>query len=378
MKRRLDFDVLRAVSMCTVVYLHTASAAFYDLSNPVLWEFSNWVNVFAVLAVPLFFMMSGALLLAPNAKSDPVFVLRHRLSKVLFPLLAWSGAVLLYLGLDKGDWAGAKAGLKSILGTPANVAYWFLYALIPIYLLIPVLKPMADGLDQKRWRYVLLLWLGLTLGLATVRSFLPESRQVLLTEHPTMNLNAVGGYLGYFLLGAYLDRLERLPSRKVLVWGTVLAALLTGACVHADSFAQGTWSGRFTDYLTVFTALRAAGMFLLVKSLLGHKETKSRIVSALSGCSFCVYLAHPLVLMEAKELWFDTTGLYDPASIPQQLALYLGVLAVCVLVALVLASIPGLCRLFTGQSFRAACQSSNLFALFRRKQERLDKRRETR
>ncbi len=364
MKRRLDFDVLRVLSMCAVVYLHTASAAFYDLSNRALWEFANWVNVFAVLAVPLFFMMSGALLLAPGAKSDPVFVIKHRVGKVLVPLLAWSGAVLLYQGLVREDWAGARAGLKSILGTPANVAYWFLYALIPIYLLIPVLKPMADGLDKRRWRYALLLWLGLTLGLVTVRSFLPETRQILLTEHPTMNLNAVGGYLGYFLLGAYLDRLEKLPGRKVLVWGTVLAALLTGVCVHADSFAQGTWSGRFTDYLTVFTALRSAGVFLLFKSLLGHKETKSRTVSALSGCSFCVYLAHPLAVMEANELWFKLTGLYDPASIPQQLALYLGVLAACVLAALALASVPGLCRIFTGQRF----QNANLLALARRKQ----------
>ncbi len=369
MKRRLDFDVLRAVSMCAVVYLHTASAAFYDLSNRPLWEFANWVNVFAVLAVPLFFMMSGALLLAPGAKSDPIFVLKHRVGKVLVPLLAWSGAVLLYQGLVREDWAGAKGMLKSILGNPVNVAYWFLYALIPIYLLIPVLKPMADALDQKRWRYVLLLWLGLTLGLATVRSFLPEGRQVLLTEHPTMNLNAVGGYLGYFLLGAYLDRLEKLPSRKVLIWGTVLAALLAGVCVHVDSFARGTWSGRFTDYLTVFTALRAAGVFLLFKSLLGRKETRSRIISALSGCSFCVYLAHPLVLMEAQELWFNATGLYNPASIPQQLALYLGVLAACVLGALVLASIPGLCRIFTGQSFQSACRNSNLFALIRRREQ---------
>ncbi len=108
---------------------------------------------------------------------------------------------------------------------------------------------------------------------------------------------------------------------------------------------------------------------MLFKSLLGRKETRSRIISALSGCSFCVYLAHPLVLMEAQELWFNATGLYNPASIPQQLALYLGVLAACVLGALVLASIPGLCRIFTGQSFQSACRNSNLFALIRRREQ---------
>lgn len=364
MKRRLDFDLLRVLCMCAVVYLHTASSSFYDLSNRPLWAMSCAVNVFAVLAVPLFFMMSGALVLGPDAKAEPGYVLRRRVGKVLLPLAVWSGLALLYQWLAKGDGAGAWAGLRSILGTPANVAYWFLYALIPMYLLIPLLKPMADRLDQARWRYALGLWLALTVGLATVRSFLPQGGwQALLTEHPTMNLNAIGGYLGYFLLGAYLDRLDRLPSRKLLLWGTVIASVLAGLFCALDSWRQHTWSGRFTDYLTLFTALRAAGMFLLFKSLFGQKETKSRVLTALSGCSFAVYLAHPLAVMEAKELWFQRTGLYDPASIPQQFFLYAAVLGVCVLGALVLASVPGLCRLLTGQSFRAACRGGNLFAL---------------
>lgn len=367
MKRRLDFDLLRMGCMCAVVYLHTASSSFYDLSNRPLWAMSCLVNAFSALAVPLFFMMSGALALAPGAKAEPGYVLRRRVGKVLPPLIAWSLACLAYLWLRKGDAAGALTGLRSILGTPANVAYWFLYALIPMYLLIPLLKPMADHLDQRRWRYALGLWLALTVGLATVRSFLPADAQGLLTEHPAMNLNAIGGYLGYFLLGAYLDRLEKLPSRRVLAWGTAIAAVLAVLFCVLDSWQQHTWSGRFTDYLTLFTALRAAGAFLLMKSLFGHKETKSRTLRVLSGCSFAVYLAHPLVVMEAKELWYQYTKLYDPVTIPQQLFLYAAVLGVCVLGALVLASVPGLCRLFTGQSFPAACKSSNLWALFGRK-----------
>lgn len=367
MKRRLDFDLLRVLCMCAVVYLHTASSAFYDLSNRPVWAMSCLVNVFSALAVPLFFMMSGALALAPGANAEPGYVLRRRAGKVLPPLAAWSLACLVYLWLRKGDAAGAQAGLRSILGTPANVAYWFLYALIPMYLLIPLLKPMADALDRNRWRYALGLWLVLTIGLTTARSFLPETHQALLTEHPTMNLNAIGGYLGYFLLGAYLDRLERLPSRRVLVWGTVIAAGLTALLCALDSWRQHTWSGRFTDYLTLFTALRAAGAFLLMKSLFGQKETKSRALRVLSGCSFAVYLAHPLVVMEAKELWYRCTKLYDPATVPQQLLLYAAVLGACVLGALFLASIPGFCRLFTGQSFSAACRGGNLWALFRHK-----------
>lgn len=367
MKRRFDLDLTRVLCMCAVVYLHAASASFYNLDNRPLWAMSNAVNVFATLAVPLFFMMSGALLLSQSSTADPAVVLKRRVGKVLVPLLAWSAVMLFYTALTQGREA-ALAGLKTILNTPANTAYWFLYALVPMYLLSPALKAMTDGLDRRRWRYLLLLWLGLTLGLATARSFLPQAWQLALTEHWTLNINAVGGYLGYFLLGAYLDRLDKLPARRLLVWGTVAAAVATAAAAWVDSYARGLWSDRFTGYLTVFTALRAAGAFLLLKSLFGEKETRSRWWKLLSGSSFCVYLAHPLAIFLSIRVWFKFTGLYDPATIPQQLLFYFCVLGECVALAAALASIPGLCYVFTGQRFSSACKGSNLFALFRRSQ----------
>lgn len=368
MKRRLDFDLLRVGCMCCVVYLHAAYDSFHDLSSRRVFAMSELVNVAASLAVPLFFMLSGALLLSPRAASDPRSVLTRRVPKVLIPLLCWSGLILYYTWPTLGD-QGVRQGLAGLLNTPVNTAYWFVYALIPMYLLVPLLKPMADHLDRRQWRYGLCLWLGLTLGLATARGFLPPAWQRVFTEHWTLNLNAVGGYLGYFLLGAYLDRLERLPSRRVLVWGTVAASVVTAVAGWVDSYALGTWSERFTGYLTVFTALRAAGVFLLCKSLFSQRRTP-RWLAALSGCSFAVYLAHPLLLLtSAPQVWHDLTGSWVLTTIPQYLIYYLGVLAACILLALALSSVPVLCYLLTGQRFRAACKSSNLFALFHRREE---------
>ena len=288
MKHRADFDVMRVLCMCSVVYLHACYASFYDLSNQPMWTISILINLFASLAVPLFFMISGALVLSPKANSSPGFVLRHRVSKLLLPLVVWSGLLLAYRWIIQADYGGVRTTLASILGTPANIAYWFLYTLIPIYLLIPALKPMVDTLDRSRWRYLLVFWLILILGIPTLRDFLPMERQVLLTPHPSLDLNGGCGYLGYFLLGTYLDRLERLPSRRFLIWSTVLGTVLVGILTFWDSYNINFWSSRFTGYLNVFSALRAAGIFLLFKSFLGQRETRSRVLLALSGCSFCV------------------------------------------------------------------------------------------
>ncbi len=364
--RRYDYDVLRVVSMLGVVYLHTAAGSLRSLDYHSLWNFSNLVTVLVTPAVPLFFMMSGALLLSEEKTADLGQLFRRRIPKVLAPLLAWSAVVLLY-SVVRNDTAGALTSLSRLLNTPVVVPYWFLYALIPMYLISPLLKAMTDHLTGRQWDYMMALWAILTLGLYTVRSFVPDSLELVFTEHWTLNLNMIGGYLGYFLLGAYLERWEKLPSRKILAGIVVFMVAFAAVGTWWDTYDKMAYSDRFTNYLTVFTMLLSAAIFLLSKSCLRGKEEKGRLLPLLAGNSFCVYLLHPLVLRVAERLWTRFTGLLGPADIAQQVFLYLCVAAVCIIGAVILSSIPVVCWLLTGQTYQAACKGSNLQSLFRKK-----------
>ena len=369
MKRRYDYDILRVLSMLGVIYLHTAAGSLRNLECTGVWNFSNVVVAFATPAVPLFFMMSGALLLGEEKTADLRQLFRRRIPKVLVPLCAWSALILLY-SVVRGNAAGALDSLRQILNTPASVPYWFLYALIPMYLLSPLLRKMTEGLSRSHWNYMMALWVICTLGLYTVRSFVPEAWKLTFTEHWTLNINMVGGYLGYFLLGAYLERLERTPPRWVLVGaaGAMIAVSIFGT--RWDTYAHMSYSDRFTNYLSLFTFVLSVALFLLAKSCLRGREEKGRLLPMLSGVSFCVYLVHPLALTVLGRLWSRLTGLSDPIRIGQQLLLYLGVALSCIVGSVVLSSIKPLCYLFTGQSFSAACRNSNLFALFSRRGRR--------
>ena len=132
-RRRWDYDLLRVASMVGVVYLHTAAGALRQLGTP-LWHFSNLLSSLATAAVPLFFMLSGALLLSHPRTAELGTLFRRRLPKVLIPLLAWSGVVIALAGVLSGPQA-ALDKLIPLLNTPVMVPYWFLYALVPIYLL---------------------------------------------------------------------------------------------------------------------------------------------------------------------------------------------------------------------------------------------------
>lgn len=362
--RRCDYDVLRVCSMLGVVYLHTAAGSLRSLDYHSLWNFSNLITVLVTPAVPLFFMMSGALLLKEDKTADLGQLFRRRIPKVLFPLLTWSAVVILYSVLRR-DTAGALDSLSRLLNTPVVVPYWFLYALIPMYLLSPMLKAMTDHLTNRQWDYMMALWAVLTLGLYTVRSFVPDSLELVFTEHWTLNINMIGGYLGYFLLGAYLERWDPLPPKKVLA--AVAAALIAFAAAGTwwDTYDKMTYSDRFTNYLTVFTMVLSAALFLLAKSCLRGKEERGKLLPLLAGNSFCVYLLHPLVLKAGEKLWSRLTGLLGPADILQQLFFYLCVVAVCIAGSIILSSIPVVCWFFTGQTWSAACKTSNLRAIFR-------------
>lgn len=366
MKRRYDYDVLRVFSMLGVIYLHTVAGALRELDNTVLWNFSNVGVAFATPAVPLFFMMSGALLLEEDKTSDLTFLFRRRLPKVLIPLAVWSALVLLYAVL-RGDTAGALESARRLLNTPVAIPYWFLYALVPMYLLSPLLKLMTTRMARAHWNYMIGLWVFLTLGLYTVRSFLPDAWELTFTEHWTLNVNFVGGYLGYFLLGAWLERWKYIPPRRVLagVIGAMAALSIFGT--RWDTYAHNAYSDRFTNYLTLFTMILSSAIFLLAKSYLRGKEEKGRLLPLLAGVSFPVYLLHPLALGLGERIWRRMTGIPAPGTVPQLVLFYLLVVLFCIAASVILSSVPGVCYAFTGQHYTAACKSSNLFALFRRK-----------
>lgn len=361
--RRWDYDLLRVASMVGVVYLHSAAGALRQLGTP-LWHFSNLVSSLATVAVPLFFMLSGALLLSHPQTAELSTLFRRRLPRVLLPLLAWSAVVVAVTGLLSGPQA-ALDKLLPLLNTPAVVPYWFLYALVPMYLISPFLKKMADTLTDAQWNYLVGLWLVCTIGWSTVTDLLPiGALRTALTQHWTLNLDFIGGYLGYFLLGARLARLEKRPRPgPLLAAALVLFAAIAGGTAWLSA-ATGTYDERIKSYLHLFAALLAAVLFLLIRAW-GEERKSGRTLTALSGLSFGVYLVHPLAIQFWQTFW---TSRITPAvdTIPLQIGYYLAILLSCLLGVFLLSSVKPLCWLFTGQKFSAACRECNLFALLRR------------
>ena len=94
-------DLIRVLAIALVILLHAAAFPYVipqDVTPTVMWDWWT-VNIYDALgrvSVPLFAMLSGALLLDPVKVEEPLRVFfKKRFNRIGLPIIFWSVAFLL-------------------------------------------------------------------------------------------------------------------------------------------------------------------------------------------------------------------------------------------------------------------------------------------
>ena len=193
-------DLIRVVAVFQVILVHLSYVIFFkeDLLSSN-WIAANFYDLFSRMGVPLFFMVSGYLLLG---KSEPIAdFFRKRFVKVGIPTLFWSVAYLLwsveaYRNGTMRPLGIALSMLKAMYLGDVEIHLWFLYILIGIYLVVPILRVFVSAASRRDLTYFVVLWF-----LATP---LFELTQRIVGFPTALTLPVVTGYVGYFMLGYLL------------------------------------------------------------------------------------------------------------------------------------------------------------------------------
>ncbi|NJM45781.1 MAG: acyltransferase family protein [Alkalinema sp. RU_4_3] len=312
-KRLLHADVIRAWATLAVVLLH-ASVLYVDRWQQVpisWWWIGNIVHSLSRCAVPLFILLSGALLLG-NGKVESLGTFwRKRLGKLLIPGGLWS---IVYLCFCQSPETAALPWFQQVLGLLAKPAYghlWFLYMILGLYMVTPVLRVAVRYADRATLRYYLILWFILC-------QMLPFLTAVL--KLPTVyltNFFNINGLAGMFILGYFLDTLPLTPHLRrwaagLAIGGWVSVAVATPLVINP---LTGNPSTVIYDATSPLTLGLSIGIYLLLKSLPNHQLSQQypwlyRAIGGISGASFTIYLAHMLPFYGLQSgrwpLWIDT------------------------------------------------------------------------
>lgn len=327
-RRTIDwFEWARALGALAVVALHamraTELAPGLAAAHPSLFWVEGIVQIpLARWAVPVFFMMSGALILDPG-REMPLRKVGRYIWRMAFILLTVGFAFCLMETVAKNPGpTGAYALTPPMVGTAflhllqgkSWDHLWYLYALMGLYLLTPVLRPFVrDASRRELGLAVLLAWVLLAL--------VPAANLVLgVRLYRFVTLDAS---VAYYLAGYYAYNYLELDWRVVAVG---LASLALACLPNALSLGSLAGVLSLPQYGVIMPY--ALLVFLLLRRALDVPIERHPVVRALARDSFGIYLIHPLFGHLA--IWFlDCQVLYVPA-------LQAGIFAVGVLGSVVL------------------------------------------
>lgn len=303
------FDFLRVVSCFMVVVLHAAAANFYAFGPT--WQAANFYESISRFGVPVFFMISGALLL--TREQEPGTFYRKRLARVLAPVVSWSLLYMLWNSYNGLSYGGFWGGLKAVLQKPAHFHLWYLYCIVGLYLFAPFLGKIYRHSDWPTRRVFLLLCFF-------VAAIMPLA-QMLFGLHAEMvdaySLHYFSGYAGYFFLGAYLHDANKNKNfsykrlyKNGFLYLSASALIMISTWLH--SRANGAPNEFFYQYSSVFVVLSAIFFFNALYALPPKLLFLQKQIRYLSSLTLGIYCVHVLVLEALNQYWALSFNMGNP------------------------------------------------------------------
>ncbi len=396
--KKLYLEVLRYIAIFFVIYNHTAGNGFLlfvDTEQPQwLYPLNLFISQIDKIAVPIFFMISGSLLLGKN---EPISViLKKRVLRMCLVLVGISVFYLFYndLSLTQNtskdpllsdpaltdptlkDIIARSAGLKDIvLKDPTitdptakditllgffNLIYnqelspqlWYLYSYIGALLMLPFIRKIAQNLTYRESLYCLVGHL-LFVGIIPCLLYLINDQYLGRISHFTIPIITERNIF-YMLMGYFLEHI--LPKEKYNRKNAILAVVFFFVFGAMDSYVshllieQLKEAGRENTFsynlFSCLVAVPAMSVFFLVKYFFTKVRTPRFLEKIIIACGSSVF---GIYLLEAA-LRRETYGVFVALNsvLPKVVACGLWVI-VCMLlgtvITLLLKKIPGVRKL---------------------------------
>ena len=296
-------EILRIIAIVFVVFNHTQSYGYvrftlYDVGTIPYWV-CMFFSVITGISVPIFFMISGMLLLGKQDETIG-YIWKKRISRYVILLLVFS----LWRYIRSLDYDLSMFSIKDVLirlySGKLVATYWFLYAYIAFLIGLPFLRKIAKGLNDKEFIYLLiihvvyngvLLFFQYSLTGGTV--FYPGEVSPAIATNILIFYPLAGYYLG--------NKLDKITNKTCgMAFGLfLLASAATMYITHHMIVLNGDLGeGTLTGYFDTFRTLEVIFVFLIVRKLFEGKQIPKipeKLILNMGGCVFGIYLIETVV-----------------------------------------------------------------------------------
>ena len=301
----LSYDVLRIIAILSVIFLHISAFFVLGFEDVKTSEFitGNIVAGLCNAAIPLFLMISGALLLNEEKPFNARKFLKNSWLFLVLITILWT----VFYGWFYGY------GLPMLTHQPTSFStfinylicfegsdyphMWYMYMIIGMYLLIPVLRLFVKK-ENKNYIFwiivvcLLIQFIPKTLGVLTV-----DAEFTIKDFMSQFFLNPATGYIAYFFLGWYLSTFELSKNkRKILYALGIICGILAIWAVQTYIPVIPTVRNYVYSGNDIVSLLYSVAIFVFVLAVCKDRENNSPQLKSLSRFTFGIYIIHVVFL----------------------------------------------------------------------------------
>jgi len=338
MNRTFWIDLIRVVGAFLVVAIHVSGrvAGGYAVGeNSEVVGTLGWLVSLSIcslsssVAVPLFVMVSGALLLGRNEETIPFY--RKRFGKILLPFLGWSCIFILCLwlagrGFKDGTPITVITALGAFLSGGISGHFWFMYMLISLYLVAPFLSVLVRNASKTMLTCFLVLWF-IAIVIFPVVENVAKATLGITAIAENFRFELVSLWVGFFVAGYVLKDVlisKRWAVIALVIWFCFAMtsplnsyylriahadSSMTFLCISMGKYVIPIISHQVTLALIAFLVLRSLGDIPSPSS-----SPFGRMIIIAAPLTFGVYLCHHLVLTPTMEILDRILGLGSTGS----------------------------------------------------------------
>ncbi len=287
--------------MLAVVTIHVLctgleSNSFHinDINHAIIFFLDKLIH----WAVPIFVMISGAVFLNKNKSLSIKNMYIKYIKRLFVNLVTWSIIYSLFRFILK------QLTIKGLLFSIIFEQYshlWYLFMMIGLYMVFPLLKALLDNINKKKLEYLLLLWI-------IFQILIPEILRLPILErfsidYGRFNFTFPMGYIGYAILGMYLDKYNIGKKKTISIAICTIIFILIEQIVLYPQLVKLKETHKILANVNNFSIaifMLAITIFLITKEIvkkINIPEKYNNIILKLSSYTYGIYLVHNLFII---------------------------------------------------------------------------------
>ena len=208
---------------------------------------------------------------------------------------------------------------KLSMAVQGHYHMWFILMIIGLYMCVPIIRPIVN--NNSIVRYFLLLAFLFSFFIPSIMTLIKDfgSENIIkvanafYSDVSSMQIRVVMGYVGYFVLGYYLEQISFTKKQRIVVYllglfgfaftigmSSIVSLKLQSECDH------------YYGYFMLNVLFEAIAVFTFFKYIKYNNDKLNNVIKHLSKYSFGVYLMHALILEQLYRRVGLTTLSFNP------------------------------------------------------------------